>query len=773
METRLCPAAVRSFQVEAGKGLVRLVFDTDDVGMSFRFVSGEVINITCGALDDVRDVEAGAASSDSPPVEASEEEDGLTASNGCLEVYISRDPYYYEIRSSGRALLKEAIDDKDIVGDRYTDALTFVQQDGRIRSVIDSFALEHEEKLYGFGEKFSPINKRGLNMEAWNCDARGVGSDRAYKNIPFFMNSKNYGVLINTTSRINYSLGTRSFDAYSIAVEDSRLDFYFIAGGSFKEILSRYMDLTGRMEVLPPKWSFGLWMSRYGYTSREQVEATGAALRERNIPADVLGIDPFWLENGHYCDFVFNERKFPNPRQMFTALRERGFKTRVWIQPTVSVKTEMFKEGDREGFFLKDGAGQTYLWQCPLPNQPEDVEDVDFSKIDIEALGVQPQAGIVDFTNPEAIDWFLSKLAFLIEWGAGVIMCDFGEDIPEDTHFFNGKTGKEMHNVYSSLYASLVYDFMKERRSEPPICLIRSGWTGLHRYPICWAGDPQVTWEAMREVLRGGLSLALTGVAFWSHDIGGTAPVVPDARLYVRWMQFGMFTSHTRCHGTYPKEPWHFGALAEETFRKFDRLRYSLIPYIYSCAWECMEMDLPFIKPLVLEYQDDPIAQEIDDEYIFGNSFLVAPVFSAEDSRHLYLPEGKWIDYWTKEPYAGGRVYRYAAPLAVLPLFVKSGAIIPMQEEVQYIEDKPLEKLLLDIYPDGRSAFTYRDDYTSCEIRTAVDGDTVSVDLGSTAMEYTLVLHGCSGMQVEVNGSMVPPDRMTTDGESAIIEMAS
>ena len=348
MNKEVCPKRVKNLEVDEAKKIVSIDFDTEALRMSFRFVSREIINIIYGQVSDGECLEISEANiKKSPTLHVNEGEKELIVSNGFLKLIIYKDPFYYEIQKNNQTLIKQAIDDMDIVGGRYSDILTYKYAENQVSAIKDSFSITHDEKFYGFGEKFSPINKRGLNVEAWNYDAMGVGSDKAYKNIPFFMNSKNYGVFINTTCRINYSLGTDSFDAYSIEVKDSCFNYYFITGDSFKEIVSRYMDLTGRMEILPPKWSFGLWIGKYGYVSRQEVEDTGAAFREYDVPLDIISIDPFWMKNGHYCDLVFNEDAYPNPQEMFSELRKKGFKTRVWIQPTISSKTEMFKEGEK------------------------------------------------------------------------------------------------------------------------------------------------------------------------------------------------------------------------------------------------------------------------------------------------------------------------------------------------------------------------------------------------------------------------------------------
>jgi len=776
----LQPIIVKGIKANKDIDCVIISFEQDDIFLSFRFVSKDIINISYykDSLTKNEYVEIFEQEfSKSSNIKTTEDDSKYTISNGYLDIHIYKDPFYYEIVKGNGSILKQAIDDIDIVGNRYSQLNKFTIEDDRVVSIKDSFFTGHDEKFYGFGEKFSPIDKRGQNIEACNYDAFGASSDKAYKNIPFFLNSKGYGILIDTTSKIDYNLATISFDSYTIEVQDSTFDYYFIYGPSFKDIISKYSVLTGECKDVPPKWSFGLWSNRYGYKTSKGVKTITDRYQKEDIPLDIIGIDPFWMKNGHYCDFIFNEEYFPDPKKWISSMRKDGYKLCMWIHPTISINADIFNEGKDRGYFLKDKNGDTYLWQSPLPTEPETSTDLlDFSKVDIEKLELQPEAGIVDFTNPDATAWFLSKLKYLIDWGVGAIWIDFGEDIPADTYFSNGKTGKEMRNVYSLLYSGAIYNFMKKIRSEKPLCCIRSGWTGMQRYPICWSGDPQRTFNVMRATLRGGLSIALCGVIFWSHDIGGYFQLgKKDPVLYTRWAQLSMFISHTRCHGMQPNEPWEYGEEALRIFKKYNKLRYSLIPYIYSCANLCVSENTPFIKPLVLNYQDDPIAAGIDDEYIFGDSFLVAPVFDNSDFRYVYLPEGKWIDYWTKEIYEGQRQYRYEAPLDKLPLFVKSGSIIPMQEDISHIEDKPLDKLILDIYPEGRSSFKYIDDYDEIDFECVLEDEILAVNTCDDSKSYQLIINNFNRHKIKklmVNGKIVDESLIKiSKDDKAIIDL--
>ncbi|MHB8276503.1 MAG: TIM-barrel domain-containing protein [Candidatus Humimicrobiaceae bacterium] len=751
------------------KSQYTVCFDIEDIFLSFRFIASDIINISYykGKLikNDLVEIFESELTNNTD-LNLMENEYRYIISSSILSIKIYKNPFYFEIKHSDDTILKQSIEDKDNVGNRLSNLFKFTKEVEKIISIKDSFYINSTEKFYGFGEKFSPLNKRGYNLVAWNEDAYGDNSEKSYKNIPFFLNSQGYGILINTTSKIKYDLATISYNSYSIEVEDSIFDFYFIFGPDFKKIISKYSVLTGKLEYVPPKWSFGLMLSKYGYKTRAEIENVANTLREKDIPMDVIWHgDPFWLRDGHYVDFVIDEKKYPNPKEMIEVLNKKGFKVGSWIQPTVSIKTEMFKEGKQKRYFLKDKNGDIYLWNNPLPKEP-DVEYVDFSKLglDIANTEMQPQAGIVDLSNPLAVSWFLNGIKKIIELGVSTMIVDFGEIVPEDSYFSNGKTGKEMHNYFAYLWSSSVYNYLRQAGIEKPVMDTRAGWLGCHKFPVCFPGDPTTTYEGMRNVLRGGLSAALSGYIFWGDCLGGLAPVPPTPDLFIRWVQYGMFTSHPKLLASFPNEPWQFGKEAEKIFKKYAKLRYKLIPYIYSIAHECVKKSVPFIRPLVLEYQDDPVAQEIDDEFLFGTNFLVAPIFNKGTSRNVYLPNGIWIDYWNKKIFEGKKYYKYKAGLDVLPLFVKSGAIIPMQEDVLFIESKLLDKLIIDLYPTTfLSNFRYIDDFEEVNINCLVVKDKITINIDKINKDFEIVINNYKDEKVEVNGRPIKKDSIKID----------
>ncbi len=605
-----------------------------------------------------------------------------------LEVRIGRKPWRLEIRDKQGHLLQRTHD----VGPQkqhfplYTLGLQRARGAKGVR-VFASFDLWPDEGLFGLGEKFGPLNKRGQRVVSWDSDTTNCSTDRAYKNVPFFMSTRGYGLFLHDSHRIEYELGSWSFTATSFAVENDALEWYFIYGPELRRILKRYTSLTGKAPV-PPLWSFGLWMSRFGYKNRAELEEIAAKLREHRIPTDVLHLDPFWLRKGHYCDLEWDENAFPDAEGMLRALADNGFKVCLWEQPFVPVGTEMFQEGVQKGYFVRD-----------KERKPRIIYDFE-----------EKETAIVDFTNPEAVRWYQDKHRRLLKQGVAVFKTDMGEAVPRDAVFADGRTGDEMHNLYPLLYNRTVWETVAEKWNGRGIVWGRSGYAGSQRYPVNWGGDSFSTFSEMAAVLRGGLSYGLSGVPFWSQDIGGFQGEKPSPELYVRWAQWGFLNSHSRCHGVQPREPWEYGDEAEQIFRKFDELRYQILPYIWSTAHEAAETGLPVMRPLVLEFQDDPTTWHIDTQYFFGPWILVAPVLEEGGFVRFYLPPGQWLDFWTGEVLAGPSWHERTVPLSEIPLFLREGTLLPKAPVSQYVGEKPWVPLELELFVTSHSEWILRDE---------------------------------------------------------------
>ena len=609
-----------------------------------------------------------------------------------------------------------------------------IRQEKEKISYFFSGRLRADEQMYGFGEKFGPLSKRHQKMLSWNSDTASTATDRTYKNIPFFLSSRGYGIFVNSGNRIHYEIGNPTFVSYSFEVEEDLLDFYWIYGPEFKSILKTYIKLTGKPGI-PPLWSFGLWMSRAEYRSRKQVEEVAKGLRERKIPADVLHLDPAWMRHRKLCDFVWNEKDFPNPKEMIDGLHDQHFKVSLWEQPYVSKRSDGFDELNKKGYFLKREDGSTYT----LP------------VFDME------QAAIIDFTNSDAREWYRQQHRNLLEMGANVFKTDMGEAVPVNSVAADGRNGEALHNVYSLLYNQLVYETSKEFSEDHALVWGRSGYAGSQRYPVGWNGDSHSTWDDMAAVLRGGLSASLSGLPFWSHDIGGFQGAPPSPELYIRWAQWGLLSSHARCHGINPREPWEFGEEALKIFRKFDELRYSLLPYLYSLAHEAAETGWPVVRPLVLEFQNVPAIHVWELEYLLGRDLLVIPVMNPEGNATYYVPPGEWLNFWTHQPVRGNRVYQETVPLDALPMFIRQDAVIPTVEPVQYVGEKSWNPMEIAFFMRNRRfAILMDEDQNLISVLTKNENDGKRISIGASKKDFHLkFLSEDMPKSVQVDGKRV------------------
>jgi alpha-D-xyloside xylohydrolase len=511
------------------------------------------------------------------------------------------------------------------------------------RSFAASFNLMPDEKIYGLGESFTAFNKRGQKVVLWTDDANGTQNETMYKPIPFFMSSRGYGMFMHTSSPITCDFGKYFSGVETLMIWDEDLDL-FVFLGTPKEILDAYTDLTGKSPV-PPLWSFGFWMSRITYFSEDEGRAVVDKLRQYEIPADVLHFDTGWFETDWRCDYKFSPTRFRDPAKMIQDFKKQGIETCLWQLPYFVPKNTLFTEIVEKGLYVKSNKGT-------VPNED----------------------AVLDFSNPETVDWYQGKIRGLLEMGVGAIKVDFGEAAPYYGIYASGRTGFYEHNLYPLRYNKAVSDITYQVKGER-IIWARSAWAGSQRYPVHWSGDPANTYSAMSAVLRGGLSLGLCGFTYWSHDIGGFVNKAPE-NIYRHWTPFGMLTSHVRSHGAPPTEPWEYGKDFMNAFREADNLRYRLMPYIYAQAHLSSEGGLPMLRALFVEFPDDPGSWLIDNQYMFGSDLLVGPLFDDANSRDMYLPPGNWIDYQTGRTYAGGWHRVEAGKIPVI-LLVRDGSVIP------------------------------------------------------------------------------------------------
>ena len=633
--------------------------------------------------------------------EISENDERIILSAHGTQVEIQRDPWAVVVRDErGRPAFYEYPEDIDARAIPQSRASGFTPGNDDSGSSWVTFGLDPEESLFGLGEKFTSIDKRGQRIVAWNRNPYGTPNELAYKNIPFMVSSRGYGLFLNDAHRSVWSLGSESNAAGTVEVVGNGLDLFILAGSNMKDVLNGYAELTGHAP-LPPRWSFGIWLSPAGeHVLGEPIDQTSLLaladeIRERKVPSDVLHLDPLWMRDSHYSDLEWDREWFPDPEGMVATLLEKGFKLCLWEHPYIDVRTEMYREGKEKGYFIKRPDGTVY-------DQELVIKAMRISKWGVEGERQYDLGGIVDFTNPEASKWYAEKHRHLLEMGVAVFKTDFGEEIPEDGVFANGKTGAEMHNVYPLLYNESVFNITKEY-SDKALVWGRSSFAGIQRYPVRWSGDPVSDFPSFALSLRGGLSYGMSGDPFWSFDLGGFRGD-PGPNLYVRWAQCGMLISHTRFHGMSLRMPWKRGDEVFDIVKRYSDLRYELLPYIYGISLESTVTNVPVMRPLGLEFEDDPGSMVIQTEYLLGPSILVVPVLNSEGDVTIYMPPGDWYDLWTGEKRQGPSSHRIRAALDHMPVFVRSNAIIPTAEPGDSVPDM-WDPLKIAIYPQADGLF--------------------------------------------------------------------
>jgi alpha-D-xyloside xylohydrolase len=619
---------------------------------------------------------------------------------------VGLDPFTFTFaKTSGTTLFRDTPGDIDGLGRPFVLPMGCVWQGSVVHQVVFSFAVGAEEHFFGLGEKFTPVDKKGQRIVSWTQDAFGSTGERSHKNIPFLMSSNGYALLIDTGARITWELTTRSCQSATVLLDASSFSGFLIAGDTPADILQRYTWLTGRAPM-PPKWSFGLWVSSGGtYRDRASIERLIDGLEQHRIPADVVHVDPWWMKWRMYCDFRWDREAFPDPEGFIRLLHDRGFKLCLWEHPYISVESDLFAAGSDAGYFVKRPDGGVYIidYGLSLAPRPDGVVREATPENSWNA-----RVAIVDLSYPPAVAWFQELHRPLLKMGVDVFKTDFGEDIPSDAIFANGQTGNEMHNLYPLLYNSVVAEVTKQEKGNG-LVWGRAGTAGSQRMPVCWSGDPAADFESLACTIRGGLSIGLSGVPFWSNDIGGYRGM-PDPELYIRWAQFGLLCSHSRMHGDSPREPWHFGDMALSIVRRFIALRYALFPYLYSCAFEASRTGMPVVRAMPLAFPGDPNTYDKDYQYMLGPWLLVAPVIDRSGARAVYLPEGEWFDYWTGQMYRGPRTIRVTASLSTMPLFVRAGAILPTMIPNHHIPREIVDPLLLELYLADSSQYVLNED---------------------------------------------------------------
>ena len=544
-----------------------------------------------------------------------------------------------------------------------------------------SFKCTPDECFVGTGERFRKMDLSGQTFQLKNQDGQGVNNRRCYKNIPFYMSSRMYGCFYHTSDYCKLSLADHSTRSVQFLNDHATLDVFLIGGNTPENILRSYRMLTG-FPQMPPLWSFGIWMSRMTYFSADEVNEICDRLRQEHYPCDVIHLDTGWFCTDWLCEWKFNPERFPDPKGFVQHLKKNGFKVSLWQLPYVAKGAEQLEEAKKNRYIS-------------LPTKEEDTSTggaSNFSALDY--------AGTIDFTYDKATDWYKNQLLKpLLEMGVKCIKTDFGENIHMD-HRYHASTPERLNNIYALLYQKAAYEVTKEVTGDG-IVWARAAWAGCQRYPLHWGGDSASSWDGLAGSLKGGLHFGLSGFAFWSHDVPGfhsmpnfmNSPIDPN--VYVRWTQFGVFSSHMRYHGTCKREPWHYPNIAP-IVKRWWKLRYKLLPYIVEQSEKACQSGYPLVRALLMHHPYDRQMWHIDDEYYFGSEFLVCPVMTSDNRRDIYLPEGMWVNFFTGERLHGGRwYYDVQVPLDQMPVFVRPGAHIQIYpDDVDSTDDMDMSKAI-------------------------------------------------------------------------------
>ncbi|WP_337098146.1 alpha-xylosidase [Paenibacillus sp. YIM B09110] len=599
------------------------------------------------------------------------------------------------------------------------------------------------EWVYGLGERFTPFVRNGQVVDLWNKDG-GTSSEQSYKNIPFYITNKGYGVFVNHPELVSFEVASEKVKKVQFSVAGESLEYFVIDGPSMKDVLGKYTDLTGK-PALPPAWTFGLWLTTSFTTNYDEatVNSFVDGMAERDLPLHVFHFDCFWMREFHWTDFKWDERQFPDPVGMLARLKEKGLKICVWINPYIAQRSRLFEEGKQNGYLVKKPNGDVWQWDL-----------------------WQPGMALVDFTNPAACEWYAGYLRDLVDMGVDSFKTDFGERIPTDVVYHDGSDPIKMHNFYTYQYNKVVFDVLEEKLGKNEAALFaRSATAGGQKFPVHWGGDCYADYESMAESLRGGLSLGLSGFGFWSHDIGGFESTAP-AHVFKRWLAFGLLSSHSRLHGSKSyRVPWAYDTEAVDVTRHFTKLKSRIMPYLFNTAVQATEQGVPSMRAMVLEFPEDPTSEQLDRQYMLGDSLLVAPIFNEAGKVTYYLPEGKWTHFLTGDIVQGGKWFKETYDFFSLPLFVRPNSFLALgandlRPDYDYADGVELQLHNLE---DGRTAETIVRDLkgvSELTISAVRSGSSISFKVKSSGKPFSVSLKGIGaiasveGAAAEVDGAI-------------------
>ncbi|CAG8954043.1 hypothetical protein HYFRA_00009143 [Hymenoscyphus fraxineus] len=588
--------------------------------------------------------------------------------------------------------------------------------------IFTQTTLSVGESVHGLGERFGAFNKVGQAITLWNADG-GTSSDQAYKNVPLWISSRGYGIFIDTPDKVELEVGSERSCRVQTSVESQRIKWYIIHGPTPKEILYKYSILTGKPGKVP-SWSYGLWLSTSFTTNYDETTVNSflEGMKERDIPVEVFHFDCFWLKAFHWCDFVFDSNMFPDPKGQISRLKSSGLvkKVCVWINPYLGQASPVFKHAASKGYLLRRKNGDIFQW-------------------DLWQTGM----GIVDFTNPEAVEWYVECLKGLFDKGVDAIKTDFGERIPsQDVQWHDSSLDpRKMHNYYAFIYNKVVYEALQDRYGKNEAVLFaRTATAGTQRFPLQWGGDCESTAEAMAESIRGGISLGLCGYSYWSVDIGGFEGY-PPPWIYKRWVAFGLLCSHSRLHGSNSfRVPWTVDnddkseQGCSRILSKWTVLKARLMPYIYSQAQESANSGLPLsLRAMCLEFPDDPTSWFLDRQFMLGSSLLVAPIFEESGHVEFYLPAGKWTSFFTNETKEGPGWFKESHEFDTLPLYVRENTVLTLgklgETRTVYDYSENTEVCLYHTSPGAKATMVDSEGETLGTLEVGENGDLVDEKL--------------------------------------------
>ncbi|MDC9514208.1 glycoside hydrolase family 31 protein [Pseudoalteromonas sp. CST5] len=596
---------------------------------------------------------------------------GFAATAGEYRLEFYSDPFYFKLYKNDKLVQQSATDGHFVRQHRLP---PLAKTDN---GWILSLELNYDEAVYGLGEKWGKLDKRGQLIRSYNHDALGVNAEKSYKNTPYAWSPEGWNLFVHTPAPVTHGVGYALWSqrAYVCLVEDDALDVFLYHEQTPAQSINRYCELTGFAPV-PPQWSFGVILSKAYYKDADELLSVAREVRAKNMPCDVITLDGrAWQDTDTRFAFEWDPTRYADPKPVLDELKAMDFKICVWEYPMISVNNPLFAKAAENGWLIKDKrTGKAYQYEWDLSPFGE-------------VLTPLPESGILDFTHPDAYEYWLESHKPLFELGVDMIKADFGEQLEDENMVsHSGDSGIRLHNVYSMLYNRCVYEAAEKYCKTGPFLFSRSAWTGSQRFPAQWGGDPQADWQGLAASIRGSLAWGMSGGPFFATDIGGFYKDTRDAELYVRWAQASIFSAHMRLHGIGPREPWSYTEQASDAVFAALKLRYQLIPYLQECAEQAQQTGLPIQRAMALAFPDDVLTHSFDQQFMCGEKLLVVPCVVPNGKVKFYLPQGEWVRFPDAQTYQGGKYYEETLELTQMAVFVRKGDTLMLGPDVQHTE---------------------------------------------------------------------------------------